>query len=307
VARLSPTGRARTPDGLEIAYYDLGGEGPVLLLAHATGFCGAVLSPLAERLTGAFHCVSFDERGHGASDAPPTGAPEPGAPEGRDFGWLGFAADVLAVVDHLGVEKPLGFGHSCGAAALLLAEEGRPGTFGGLYCYEPIIYAGDDPEPPTEEGNPLSMGARRRRPAFGSRQEALDNFSAKAPFDRLHPEVLVAYVDNGFGPEAEPAAPDQQGIRLRCAREDEAQIYAHGLAHDAFARLGQVRCPVRLACGAETDAIGPRTLERFATRLARSETEVFGGLGHFGPLEDPDTVAASVTAALIDVGDTPRA
>ena len=32
------------PDGVEVAYYDLGGSGPVLLLAHATGFCGAVLA-----------------------------------------------------------------------------------------------------------------------------------------------------------------------------------------------------------------------------------------------------------------------
>ena len=49
-----------------------------------------------------------------------------------------------------------------------------------------------------------------------------------------------------------------------------------------------------LACGSETDGIGPDILERMARRLAGSEVEVFPGLGHFGPLEDPDAVARSV-------------
>src|SRR5579872_6944966 len=110
------TSRARTADGVGIACYDLGGSGPVLLLAHATGFCAAVLAPLAARLADRFHCIAFDERAHGLSDRPAD----------EDFGWYGFAADVLAVVDHLGLEQPLGFGHSCGGAALLLAEETRP-------------------------------------------------------------------------------------------------------------------------------------------------------------------------------------
>ena len=187
---LQPSGRATTADGIGIAYYDLGGSGPLLLLAHATGFCGAVLAPMAGHLTDRFRCIGFDMRGHGASDRPP----------GDDFDWHGFAADILGVVDHLGLERPSGFGHSCGGAALLLAEEARPGTFGGLYCFEPIVFPSDTPLSPTVDGNPLAAGALRRRESFGSREEALANFSCKAPFDQLHPEALAAYVDNGFEP-----------------------------------------------------------------------------------------------------------
>ena len=41
----------------------------------------------------------------------------------------------------LDAEGPLfGFGHSMGAAALLMAEPRRPGLFAGLVCYEPVIY-----------------------------------------------------------------------------------------------------------------------------------------------------------------------
>ncbi len=285
-----PTGRVTTPDKVGIAYYDLGGDGAPLLLVHATGFCGPVLGPLATHLQGQFHCIALDQRAHGASDPPP----------GDDFDWHGFATDVTAVVNHLGLRRPVAFGHSCGGAALLLAEEARPGTFAALYCFEPVVYPSDDPLPPIED-NPMSVGARRRREEFGSRREALANFVGKSPFDRLQPDALAAYVDNGFAPVS------GGGIGLRCRREHEAEIYAHGASHDAFGHLAEVPCPVTLACGADTDASGPALLEAVARRLARSTTVVFPGLGHFGPLEDPATVAASVRISLVPETGTPGA
>jgi pimeloyl-ACP methyl ester carboxylesterase len=275
------------PDGVGIAFYDLGGTGQRVLLVHATGFCSAVLTPLAAGLGDGTHCVALDERAHGSSDRPAS----------EDFGWQGFAADVLAVVDHMGLDKVTAFGHSCGAAALLLAEEARPGTFAALYCYEPIIYPGIVPLTPRLEGNPLASSALRRRETFPSRAEALTNFSTKAPFELLDARVLEAYVNNGFasGPE---------GIHLRCRRDDEAQVYAHSLAHAAYAHLDRVRCPVRLACGARTDAVGGDLLELFAARLPDNTVEVFADLGHFGPLEDPDAVARSLVTWMTDT-DTP--
>jgi pimeloyl-ACP methyl ester carboxylesterase len=289
VPTLTPTGRATTVDGVGVAYYDLGGTGPVLLLAHATGFCAAVFAPLAARLAGRFRCIALDARAHGHSDRPP----------GGDFGWYGFAADIVAVVDELGLDDPVAVGHSCGAAALLLAEQARPGTFSALYCFEPIVYPGDVALAPGVDSNPLAMGALRRREAFASRDEARKNFSTKAPLDRFDPDALTAYVDNGFGPVA-------QGIGLRCRRQDEAQVYAHALAHDAYAHLAEIACPVTLACGAETDAMGPAVLALFAARLGDAPVEVFAGMGHFGPLEDPEAVARSVISALAGDSSTMR-
>lgn len=261
--------------------YDFGGEGPDLLLAHATGLCAAVLSPMAKALRGRFRCVGLDIRAHGRSDRPAD----------SDFDWHSFADDILAVTEHLGLRAPLGFGHSCGGAALLLAEQARPGTFSRLYCYEPIVYPGETPLEPSLEGNPLSMGAMRRRSRFASREEALENFRSKPPFDQIRHDVLEAYVDNGFA--SQPGG----GISLRCRREDEAQIYANGLSHDAFARLPQLTCPVSFACGADTEAIGSDLLELFASRVSHSSAVALPGLGHFGPLQDPDQVALSVSAA----------
>lgn len=277
---MEPTATMSAPDGVPIAVYDLGGTGPGLVLVHATGFCGPVLAAVAGAVGGGFHTVLLDLRAHGRSGPAP----------GGDLRWGVFATDVLAVVDGLGLESPLGFGHSCGGAALVLAEEARPGTFGALYLFEPIILPFDTP-PDTGMPNPLAEGARRRRSQFASRLDALANFSSKPPFDVIRPDVLAAYVDNGFAPV--PGG----GIRLRCDRDDEAETYVQSVTHDAYARMAEVRCPVTVSCGEHTDAIGPDFLALYAARLGRPTTVVLHGLGHFGPLQDPDMVGRSVAEA----------
>ncbi|MGH9081338.1 MAG: alpha/beta fold hydrolase [Acidimicrobiales bacterium] len=286
----------RTPDGLEIAVYDFGGRGQDLLLVHATGFCAEVFTPLAQELGEHFQCWGLDLRAHGRSERPPEG----------NFAWSGFATDVLTVVDHLGLSSPAGFGHSCGGAALLLAEEARPGTFLSLYCFEPVVLpvpAGE--EPPWFEDNPLTASARRRRDSFPTAEDAFVNFSSKPPLSDLDPEVLRRYVETGFEPVPAADGGDGRSIRLRCRREDEAMIYAHDASHGAFARLGEVGCPVALACGERTDAFGLSFLEADAARLRHATIEVLRDLGHFGPLQRPGLVSASVAEALKPVSDTP--
>jgi len=282
VAPLSGSVSTVVSGPVRLAAYRLGGDGETLLMAHATGFCAGVMKPLASHLSESFECVAFDERAHGRSDPPPDG----------DFDWEHFGQDVLAVVDQLGLRHPYGVGHSCGGAALLMAEIARPGTFEGLYCFEPVIYPSDDPLEPSLEGNPLSQGALRRRRRFASREEAYKNFSSKPPFDRLSPEALRAYVECGFVEE-------EDGVVLRCAPENEAQVYAHGFSHATFSHLREVEIPVVLACGSETDAFGEEVLSMYADRLPNSKVVVLDGLTHFGPLEDPAKVAASVKETLL--------
>jgi len=274
--------RIRSPDGVELAAYDLGGTGPDLLVVHATGFCTGVLAPLAGGLADRFHCWGVDLRGHGSSERPNDG----------NFAWSGFAADVLTAVDLLGLERPIGFGHSCGGASLLLAEEARPGTFAALYCYEPVVF----PEPPAtdREENPLSVGARRRRETFPSPTDAFVNFSSKPPFAALDPDVLRRYIDCGFEQIPGDKGGDGTAIRLRCRREDEAAVYAHGASHGAFAHLDRVTCPVALRCGASTDSFGPAILDQVAQRLPSATVGSLPDLGHFGPLERPEIVAGSM-------------
>lgn len=276
-----PPTRATTPDGVVLALHDLGGEGQPALLVHATGFHGRVLSPLARRLGLAFHCLALDLRGHGRSEVAPD----------LDFDWVGFGTDVLTAVDAFGLEGAVGIGHSCGGAALLLAEEARPGAFSTLYCFEPVVFPADYlPMPNSSEQ--LARGARLRREIFASRQEAHANYASKPPLNVLDPEVLAAYVEFGFEDLADGT------VRLLCRGENEARIYESGLRHPAFSRLARVDCPVVVACGSLSDGFNPASMEHLVGNLAKASLEVLPELGHFGPLEQPAVVADSVIRAL---------
>ncbi|MGH2670510.1 MAG: alpha/beta fold hydrolase, partial [bacterium] len=215
--------RLRSGDGVAIAVHDLGGRGRPVLLVHAAGLHGLVWRPLAARLTRRYRCVAPDLRSHGDSDAAP----------GHDLDWRGFARDVIAVVTGLGLRRPLAVGHSCGATALLLAEQDRPGTFGALYCFEPVVVPADPPLGP-DPGNWLAAAARQRRAAFASREVALQYFGSKPPLAALHPAVLRAYVEHGF------ADREGHGVLLKCRPEHEALVHEMATAHDCYSRLGRV-------------------------------------------------------------------
>lgn len=264
-------------DGVRIAVHHLGGTGQPLLMVHATGLCGQVLEPMARRLGERFTCLALDQRGHGCSGRPPDG----------NYSWAGFALDVLAVVDGLELEGPPALGHSCGGAALVLAELARPGALGALWCYEPVITPADDPRL-GQQGRVLAAGARRRREVFGSRRDAQERWAAKMPFSSFAPEALDAYVDDGL-----EDLPDGR-VRLRCRPQDEAQIYEQGGSHGAWDRLGDLRCPVTVACGELSTALGPAHAGELAARLPHGREEMLTGLGHFGPVEDPARVAEAV-------------
>lgn len=255
-----------------------------LLLCHPTGFHGRVWQPVTQRLAAAGHSVwSLDFRGHGDSDAPDA-----------EYRWDDFADDVLAVVDHLGLagrDDLAGIGHSKGAAALVLAEAARAGTFERLWLYEPIVYPSDPPPGPMDE-NPLSVGARKRRAVWDSPEQALDAFSSKPPLDALAPEALHAYVEHGLRRR------DDGRFELKCPREIEARMYAMGSAHDAYRHLPAVSCPALVVCGERTEAITPALGQKLAGRLPHGRFEAAAGLGHFGPLEDPDAAATSALAFL---------
>ncbi|MCB1007086.1 MAG: alpha/beta hydrolase [Acidimicrobiales bacterium] len=285
----------RSTDGVDVALHDLGGDGPPLLLTHATGLCGRVWRPVAQRLADEFHCWAPDLRGHG----------EAVTPAGLDFHWRGFADDVLSVVGHLRShvaevdDRPLlAAGHSKGGASLLLVEQRRPGTFDRLYCFEPVVFPGDvlAPDETGSSGagpsNHLAEGALRRRASFASADAAYANYASKPPLDVLHWDALRAYVEGGFREEADGS------VTLRCRPADESQMFRMGPQNDAWAHLGDVAVPVTVAAGT-LDAPGPAAFAaRVAEALPRGELVVFDHLGHFGPLEDPDAIAESILAAL---------
>jgi pimeloyl-ACP methyl ester carboxylesterase len=263
---------------VQIATYDFGGDGPPLLLSHATGFHAHVWLPVVEALRDRFHCYGYDQRAHGDSDRPGD----------DDFSWTHLGGDVLRVLDALGLDSPFAAGHSSGAAALFLAEERAPGTFRALWGYEPIVVPLDDPLPPSD--NPLSEGARRRREVFDSRDAAYENFASKPPFSSLDPGALRAYVEYGFADQ-----PDGT-VRLKCRGADEAQFYVMQASHTAYRDLAAITCPVTIVRGERPSPPGG-FVDALAGRLPNATTQVLAGASHFGPLEQPAAVAASIAGA----------
>jgi pimeloyl-ACP methyl ester carboxylesterase len=276
----SPRSHRIDAGDLSLVVHDWGGEGHPVLLAHPTGFHGMTWAPVAARLVARGRRVwSFDFRGHGDSDRSPAG-----------YRWSEFADDVMSVARELDLARDpmlLACGHSKGATALLLGEARDPGTFARLWCYEPILFPSDEPLEPQDDF-PLSAGARRRRAVWMSREEAFVSYAAKPPLDVLDRDALRAYVDHGLRDRA-----DGQ-VELKCRPEDEAAVYAMGVANGVYQRLGEVLCPTLVVCGEHTDAIPPKLGEMIVERLPHGRLEIMPGVGHFGPMQDPDATAESM-------------
>ncbi len=268
---------------MQIATWDLGGEGPELILVHGTGFHGRCWAPMAPVLGRSFHVWALDQRGHGQS----------GHSADRAYDdWGRFVDDLLAVIDRLGLERPFAAGHSLGGAVAILAEQHRPGTFAGIYAYEPIIIP--PPVIALAEGNRrLRDLALKRRNVFDSVGAARANFAPKPPFDRFDPAVLDAYLEGGLSIQ-----PDGT-VALSCPGDEEASVYEGATLHHAYDRLGEMNLPVTVAGSAERGDIGPELLSDLAGRIPGARLEPLRGVTHFGPMEEPGRVADEMARALL--------
>ncbi|MGH9055929.1 MAG: alpha/beta fold hydrolase [Acidimicrobiales bacterium] len=279
--------RVRGAGGVGIATYHLGGDGPPVVLLHATGLHGRCWEPLAGSLADRFSVWAIDQRGHGDSGK---------APGGRYDDWSVFVDDLFAVLDTIGGGTWAGLGHSMGATVLIMAEQRQPGTFSSLCCYEPVVVPPGGPARPWPPGynGPMSISelTRKRRASFASRQEALERYAAKEPFSRFDPTALAAYVEFGFVDR--PGG----GVTLACRRDDEASVYLGAPRAGAWDRLQEVRVPVAVLGGASSVDPVSSLLEDVARRLPRGGARRFDGLGHFGPLEDPPAVGQAAAEAL---------
>jgi pimeloyl-ACP methyl ester carboxylesterase len=274
------TVRIESTDGVSLALHDMGGSGPALIICHATGFHGRAYSPMARALVAHHHVWAIDFRGHGASTPPSTG----------DFAWSGMAHDLLACIDAIGTSAVLAFGHSLGGAAVLLAETSRPGSIAAAYLYEPIVLPRELVIGRTD--NPLGEAARRRREVFGSKAEALMRYASRPPLSVLRSDALAAYVEDGFVELADGT------VRLACLPEHEARTFEceEKMTLD---RIDGLALPITVGAGMVGGSPNPADFAAtIVERLVNGRLVEYEHLGHFGPLESPDQIAAEVLAAL---------
>jgi pimeloyl-ACP methyl ester carboxylesterase len=269
--------------GVDVELHDLGGDGPPLLICHATGFCGRTYEPMARYLTGRFHVWAVDFRAHGASPSPPDG----------DLDWGRMADDLLACVEALGGGPIRLFGHSMGGATILLAERRRPGTVAWAYLFEPIVVPA---EVDTTNGNHLADTSRRRRPTFPSREAALLRYATGPALGTLRADSLAAYVQHGF-----VDAPDGT-VTLACTPQDEAGTF-EATGKPTPVDLQGLPGRFTVAVGLRGADLGPaRYAPAVVEALATATLVEHRHLGHFGPLEDPDTIAEEILAMELDAG-----
>ncbi len=251
-----------------------------MVLVHATGFHGRVWDPFLPALAERFRVVTLDQRGHGDSDKPDGG-----------YEWPRFGEDVLAAVDHLGLEGPAAMGHSAGAAALVLAESRRPGTFSRLVLMDPVTPPPDARRFFSGEENPLARSSLKRRRVWDSVDQMVGRLAEGSPLRDWREEFLRAYVEHGTVPRSDGT------IELKCPPEVESQIYRMGGTHDAWERLAELHCPVLGLVGEHSEMWFEDRADALGRQLQHGSVDRVPG-GHFFPMEEPEATLSCALAFL---------
>jgi pimeloyl-ACP methyl ester carboxylesterase len=241
-------------------HYQVEGTGPPLVLLHGFGLslhdwdeAGYVAA-----LAGDYRLILVDARGHGASDKPH----EPAA-----YRAATRAADVVAVLDDLGIERAHVFGYSMGAVtgfalAAHALDRCRSLILGGA---APVDY-----EPP--QTDPVRDLLRQGASAWAD---------AVAP---------------GFGPRATPA------LRQRLIRNDpEALLALRAAAADRGVVSTLLRAPVPCLLFAGEAAPEHAGAARTAPQMAQATFVSLPGVTHSEGFYRTDLVLPHVTQFLAKV------
>ncbi|MET8334083.1 alpha/beta fold hydrolase [Streptosporangium canum] len=173
-------------DGRRLSYLDFGGTGRPLVALHGHMSEGAGFAGLAAALAPEWRVVAPDQRGHGESD------------RADDYSREGYIADVVALLDHLGLGRAVVLGHSLGAinayqlaarhperVSALVNAEGAVSL--GLHGPNPLAFVLALPyEAPTREA--LIEGLGQAAPFFGDALRENPDGTWRLPF---HPQDMV--------------------------------------------------------------------------------------------------------------------
>ncbi len=215
--------------------------------------------PLLERL----RVISLDLRGHGLS-------------EHRDsYSYADYEGDLLALIDGLGLGSVPVAGHSLGGYVALLAAS-RSGRVAAVLA----IDVKSDWTAADAELAERSRNASQRVEA--DRDVLVERLARTLQPVTLAPDELELLA----GPSIEAAG---DGWRFRWDRRVLATEPV-----DPFAFLPDVRRPVRVMAGTESEVMPPDSAEKFSAAIPGAVLELVDGAGHHVELEAPERVAARI-------------
>ncbi|MEM9500592.1 MAG: alpha/beta hydrolase [Pseudomonadota bacterium] len=286
---MQPTVQDMQVNGISLAYFEWPGASdnhePPLVFAHATGFHARVWDAIIAHFPDR-RVLSLDLRGHGRSDGGPIEH------------WNELVGDVCAFVDELGIRGAVGIGHSMGAHTLLQAAQDRPGAFGQLVLFDPVILAPEfytPCEPLFTADNPHP--ASRRKRDFASPEAMIERFRDRDPYDIFDPRVFEDYCRFGLTKRESDA-----GYELACAPEVEASVYASSRSNAAIHETARnVNIPVLVVRAKQSDAQdfkGSPTWPELAAILPKGKDMHRPDRTHFHPFEDPTDAARIIKEAM---------
>jgi pimeloyl-ACP methyl ester carboxylesterase len=252
-----------------------GDSGPVVVLLAGAGLPAGVYEPIAQQVGPACRLVAVDLRGHGDSARPGSDA---------DFGFFDQADDVVAVLDDLGAEQALGFGHSLGGGVLLAAAVAHPTRFSRVVVFEPAVGSMVDRAANRARADKMIRRTRARRSVWPDRATLVATIGTRAPFDELSTACLDAYARWGTR-----VVTDGQ-VELACTPATEALMFEVTVSETNGLRLlrelhtlAHRSTEVVVLVGRDSPFPAP-VFEETCRELAVEPVFVAGG--HFAPFAD---------------------
>lgn len=275
---------SRDIGGAELQYLHYPGDGPTVILLHATGFGPWLWHPIARELAGSFRVIAPYFCDHRTAD-----------PEDGGLSWLVLADDLATFIRRLGIPEPLIVGHSMGATVASIAEVLAGPLASRMILIEPIFlpsafYDLDI----TIEQHPLASKAIRRRNGWDGETAAREYLGGKALFANWDREVLELYLEHGMTRAGNGA------LTLACQPRREAALFMGGRAQNPWTLLPKISCPVLLVEGEKSENRMMIDLEQVASIIPVADLRVVAGAGHLVPMEKPGEVLALIREFFAD-------
>jgi lipase len=259
----------------DIQYLQYPGDGPTLVLLHATGFLPWLWHPIARALTPRYRIIAPYFCDHRDAE-----------PEEGGLSWMVLANDLARLCEKLSLDNPFLVGHSMGATVIAIANAALGTTAKRMVFIEPIFL----PQPiyertMTVESHPLASRSIKRRDTFKNRTEAMKYLQSKKIFSNWDSEVLDLYIRYGM------ISSDRGGLRLACAPRREASLFMGGLQFDPWPLLSKIQCPVLVVEGETSENQSFIDLPRLASLIPSGQHVIVKHAGHLIPQEQPVRVA----------------